>query len=213
VLIPETGATLSAAGALMSELTADQGRLLFTTSAKFDYDAVNALLADMEAQCRKFAQGPGAGALEVKIDFAVEARYPHQIWEIEVPVRFSRITGAAELGQLVQDFHAMHKTIFEISDPHSGVEFVTWRAHVSCRLRERGTGKLVVTSTGPSLTRRSVYFSETGWTDVPVARFELMDPTVELKGPAIVESSFTTVVIDPGTVAQRTPDGGLRVTV
>lgn len=213
VLIPETGATLSAAGALMSELTADHGRLLFTTSGRFDFAAVNALMEEMEAHCQAFADGPGAGALDVSIEFSVEARYPHQIWEIEVPVRGRRIKDQAALEALLADFHAMHKTIFEINDVNSGAEFVTWRAHVRCKLREAGTGRLADDGASGGLTRRNVYFPSTGWSEVPVARFETMAPGVGLEGPAIVESSFTTVVIDPGTRAERTAGGGLRVAV
>ncbi|SNB72327.1 N-methylhydantoinase A [Arboricoccus pini] len=211
VLIPETGATLSAAGALMSELTTEHARLLFTTSAKFDFKGVNALMATMEEQCQAFADGPGAGAIEVAIDFAVEARYPHQIWEIEVPVRGRRLADQAALDDLVADFHAMHKKIFEINDPHSGAEFVTWRAKVRCRLKEPGAGRLTACDSDASIGKRTVYFSSTGWSDVPVARFEAMPPGLKVTGPAIVESSFTTVVIDPGTVAERTSGGGLYV--
>src|SRR5207248_5914385 len=52
VLIPETGAALSAAGALMSELGAEYARLLFVDSARFDFAAVNQLLDELGAQCR-----------------------------------------------------------------------------------------------------------------------------------------------------------------
>ena len=34
-----------------------------------------------------------------------------------------------------------------------------------------------------------------------------------MAGPAIVESSFTTVVVDPGAVATRTAAGSLSITV
>ena len=87
VVIPETGAALSAAGALMSELAAEYSRMAFATSERFDAAAINAVLAGLEEQCRAFIEGPGEGSLEQRIDYTVEARYPHQIWEIEVPLR------------------------------------------------------------------------------------------------------------------------------
>ena len=44
------------------------------------------LVAELEAQCRAFIAGPGEGALESTIEYSVEARYPNQVWEIEVPL-------------------------------------------------------------------------------------------------------------------------------
>ncbi|HEX2528234.1 MAG TPA: hydantoinase/oxoprolinase family protein [Geminicoccus sp.] len=212
VLIPEAGAVLSAAGALMSELSSDYAQMLFATSARFSFDKVNEVLARLAERCAAFAAGPGEGALETVTEFSVEARYPHQIWEIEVPMASGRINNAAELDALKQAFHATHKSIFEISDPNSEVEFVTWRAKVQCRLREGGTGRLpVVKDTGAIMSRRPIYFASTGWVDAPVARFEAMEAGEPVAGPAIIESSFTTVVVDPGAVAVRTPGGGLRV--
>ena len=110
--------------------------------------------------------------------------------------------------------HAAHKTLFEINDPNSEVEFVTWRAHVKCRLRPGATGQLAASGYTPQTvaSRRPVFFSATGWVDAPVARFEAMKSGEPLTGPAIVESSYTTVVIDPGAIAERTQGGGLRIT-
>jgi N-methylhydantoinase A len=153
VLIPEAGAVLSAAGALMSELSADYAQMLFTTSQRFDEAGVNAVLAALESRCRAFADGPGEGALETTIEFSVEARYPHQIWEIEVPLGAGRIEGADALAAIKSIFHDTHKAIFEISDPKSEVEFVTWRAKVRCRLRAGEAGTRPATRTAPSSRR------------------------------------------------------------
>lgn len=213
VLIPEAGAVLSAAGALMSELSSDYAQMLFTVSDRFQFDKVNEVLANLESRCKAFASGPGEGALEVVTEFSVEARYPHQIWEIEVPMTKGRIESQADLDALKQAFHATHKDIFEISDPNSEVELVTWRAKVRCRLREGGSGRLPnPKGTGPMMARRQIYFATTGWVEAPVARFEAMQADEPVAGPAIIESSFTTVVVDPGTTAVRTEGGGLRVT-
>lgn len=212
VLIPETGALLSAAGALMSELSSDHAQMLFCTSDRFPFERVAAVLSDLRQRCAAFASGPGEGALEVSTKLSVEARYPHQIWEIEVPLPDGAVEGKEALTALKNAFHAMHKSIFEICDPASEIEFVTWRAKVSCRLSKTGATRLpsVKSAAGPS--HRPIYFAPDGWIDAPIARFEAMAPNATVTGPAIVESSYTTVVIDPGAVAARTQGGGLQVT-
>jgi N-methylhydantoinase A len=213
VLIPETGAVMSAAGALMSELSSDYAQLNFTTSGRFAQDKVNAVLADLKRRCQEFAAGPGADAIEHKIEFSVEARYPHQIWEIDVPLPTDTFSTDDDMTLLTDAFHEMHQRIFEISDVASDVEFVTWRAKVSCRLKEATFGSLPREGAfSGGHASRQVYFSETGWKEVRVHRFEAMVAGEPAPGPAIIESSFTTVVVDPQSVAERTPGGGLRVT-
>lgn len=214
VVIPAVGAALSAAGALMSELSAEYAQMAFTTSDRFSPEMVNQILADLEARCRVFIAGPGEGSLEQSIEYAVEARYPHQIWEIEVPLRRGRFTTETDVRQLVADFHQAHQSIFEISDPKSEIEAVTWRARVRCRLRDGDAGSLVASASDVDIegTRR-IYFGEQGWVDAAVRRFETVGEDDAVPGPAIIESSFTTVVIDPGAVATRTSSGSVSITV
>lgn len=212
VVIPEVGAALSAAGALMSDLSAEFATMSFTTSERFAADTINQILAALARQCQAFIDGPGAGSLEQTVEYAVEARYPHQIWEIEVPLRVAQFGGQGDLAGLVADFHAAHHELFEISDPNSGIELVTWRARVGCRLRHGATERLVAGAQEIDLdTRRQVYFAGHGWVDAAVRRFEAVSETEPLAGPAIVESSFTTVVVDPGARARRTASGSLVI--
>ena len=68
--------------------------------------AINAVLAELAREAEAFARGPGAGAVEHRTEFVVEARYPQQTWEIEVPLRRPRFDDARQVQQLVEDFHA-----------------------------------------------------------------------------------------------------------
>ncbi len=135
LIIPEPAAVLSAAGALMSDLMADYGATHPTMTRNFDLDGVNNTLAGLVDRCNQFIEGPGTGSLDSQIELAAEARYPHQNWEIEVPLQVERFSHA-DVEQLRQDFHARHHEIFAINDSESAVEVVGWRARVRCRLRE-----------------------------------------------------------------------------
>ncbi|MEO8684358.1 MAG: hydantoinase/oxoprolinase family protein [Devosia sp.] len=214
VLIPETGAVLSAAGALLSDLTFDASKVQFTKSSDFALDKVNAALTELKARCQEFAEGSGAKDLEHVYEYFVEARYPHQIWEVEVPVPSASIDAGSDLKTLTTNFHDMHQRIFEICDRNSEVEFVTWRVRVSATIRREKPASLVGKSLSkPAHTKRNAYFPGAGWVEVPVLSLEGMLPGEKVDGPAIVESSFTTIVVDPDTVGERTAHGGLRVTL
>jgi N-methylhydantoinase A len=213
VIIPAVGATLSAASALMSDLGTEFSATRFTTSDKFDFDPVNRKLADLEQQCRAFIDAVGKGAATQRIDFFAEARYPHQIWEVEVPLDCRRFE-PDDVGRVVELFHRVHEQRFSFRDAASSVEFVTWRARATCQLPR--TDKVAVVSKGrPAFERkrRRAVFSRHGSLETIVQHIEGMTPGAPLAGPAIVESSFTTVVIEPDDVAELTDDGSLVIRV
>lgn len=213
-VIPDVAAALSAAGALMSDLRAEFSTTQFTTSDGFDFDSINGVLQILEGKCREFIEGPGADSKDQAIEFTAEARYPHQIWEIEIPVRDSRFSTEADVAELVETFHATHDDMFAISDPGSPIEIVSWRANVRCGLRDRAAAWSVVESdsaASPPLSRRC-YFSDIGTVDAPVLRLESMARNVVVEGPALIESSFTTLVIEPGATAVRRATGSLIIT-
>jgi N-methylhydantoinase A len=212
LLIPEVGAALSAAGALMSDLTAQFHATLFTRSAAFDYERVNAVLDTLERDARAFIAGPGHGSLEQTVTFWAEARYPEQVWELEVKLPAQRFRNAADVAALVQAFHATHEEVFAIQDATSGIEIVGWSVSVACRLRAETGGSLVaVPVAGTHEGTREAYFPGVGRVPTKVRRFEAIAPGEIIAGPAIIESSFTTVVVNPGATAQRRPSGSLSL--
>lgn len=211
VLVPETGAVLAAAGALVSDLTAHHQAMFHTDSRAFDIDGVNATLEDLNARCEAFAETTGVERSAVEIDWSTEARYPDQAWEIEVPLRSGHFSGPEDVDALVADFHKTHREIFAVEDPKSAVETVGWNATVRCRIGVDRPGRIRVPESFEALARRPVYFAGIGWTDAAVHRFEALTEADAVVGPAIVESDFTSIVIDPGITARRDATGTLVV--
>jgi N-methylhydantoinase A len=212
LVIPDTGPAMSAAGALMSDLSADYQATEFLVTDSFDYDAANRTLASLEASCRTFIAGPGKGSLSHTIDYVVEARYEKQVWEIEVPLAGGRIRNQAELDAFAETFNRKHEDVFTFRDPGSPIECVTWIARVRCKLRQNEIGRIVVEGDGREhMGRRRVYFSKGGWMEAELYRLEAIKPDLKHEGPAIVESPFTTVVIDPACSFRLTQGGSLVI--
>ncbi len=212
LVIPEVGAALSTAGAMMSDLVAEHRAMMPQASQTFDAAAVNALLARLEERCHAFAVGPGRDAVRAQVDFQVEARYPDQAWEIDVPLRRSRFEAPGDLDALVSDFHAEHERLFAVADTDSAVEMVSWRASVACTLTDAPAGRLT-----PRLRSRSgapkrwITLPGGARHEVPVLDFDAIAPGHACQGAAIVESAFTTIVIDDGAVFRRSPAGSLVI--
>ena len=214
VVIPEVGAALSAAGALMSDLQADHRALYYAATDRFDFDGVNGVLDSLAARCNEFIEGPGLGGTEHTVDLYAEGRYRHQIWEIDLPLTLDRFRSDADLSRVREDFDRLHEEVFAFRDPGSEVEFVGWRATARSRLRSHGIGRLeservFEARVSPS---RKAYFGGHGSVETEVELFEAMEPGTAVEGPAIIESPFTTVVVDPGATAARTEGGTMVIT-
>jgi len=211
LLIPETGAALSAAGALLSDLTAEFAEACFATTRSFDDGKVNAAIQALVGRCQEFAAGPGAGAEQASIAVTAEARYQNQVWEIDVPVPMQGFRDSASVESFRRAFDAQHSTLFTVEDPRSPVEIVMLRANVSCRLASRAGFKLGETTAPLQRGEREVAFPGGGRIRTPVRRIDALPENEVFTGPAILESPFTTVVIDPSARYSRSSTGSLVV--
>ncbi|GIL38001.1 hydantoinase/oxoprolinase family protein [Roseiterribacter gracilis] len=211
VLFPETGAALSASGALISDLTAEFRRPCFTATDRFDFDEVMTSFAALAAEAHAYEEAQKGATLGATITFAVEARYPNQVWDLEVPLEHARFNGPADVETLRQAFHAAHRQVFAIDDPNSAVELVALVARVRCALRDRDLPRLGNAGGRDKLAARKAWFQSRGWCETPVLRIEDLVPGQNRAGPAIVETPFTTIVIDPGARFRATQSGGLAV--
>jgi len=63
----------------------------------------------------------------------------------------------------------------------------------------------------PTSTSRSTYFPQTGRVDASVHRLEALQPGERMDGPALIESSTTTIVIDPDASCEATATGSVVI--
>ena len=175
---------------------------------------MNGTLAALEEECERFIGGPGAGAREATIELWAEARYPQQVWQLDVPLRVRRFAGAADIAALRDDFHAVHREIFAVDETESEIDVVGWHARAGCRLRDGAPVTVAVAGASGQMSgaERETYFPHTGRRSTPVLCFDAMSADTAGDGPALVELSFTTVVVPPGAAFRRTPAGSLAVT-
>lgn len=207
LVIPPAGSVLSAAGALLSDLSAEERTTWFTTISRFDIEVANHVLTELESRARAFLDGPGASAVAREIEFRVEARYRNQVWEIDVPLATPRFSGVEDVARLEQKFHEEHARLFAVSDVASDIEIICWVATARCRLRERmEETSIQAASTRICRSSRRAYFPGFGRMDVPVLSLHAVATGNLQEGPAIVESPFTTIVIDPRSAFRVTED-------
>jgi N-methylhydantoinase A len=211
VVLPDVAAALSATGALISDLQTTFATTNVMSTATFDRDHAAAILNRLRDDARRFLDDARAPH-DSDIRFAVEARYPHQVWEIEVPLRHGRLDTQEQLDALRADFHQLHEELFAVRDSAAAVELVTWRAHVRCSLRQTALEHAVPEPSDRAVApSRRAYFPALGLTDVPVRAHDSLVVGKRLSGPLIVESPVTTVVLDEQAAVELTPSGSLLI--
>jgi len=215
VVLPEMAAGLSAAGGLLADLTAEARETFPASTVNFDFDGVNRALESLDRRARDFLAGPAAGSRSSEAEFFAEARYPDQVWELEIPVH-GRFAGAADVERMRADFHAAHRDSFAVADERSAVEVVTWgvraRGRISAVEHVNGSGPIRRDRPAlrPAAQRRA--FFENSWVETGVyARDEIPDGG-RVEGPAIVQSPSTTIVVPAGSSVTRGSLGSLLMT-
>jgi N-methylhydantoinase A len=192
LIIPEAGAALSATGALLSDLKREVRAMQFQSTHAFDTAGAARVFAQMIRECESFAAQ--VGAADSTLNFSAEARYPDQVWELELPLRDVEF-GPTAARSIEEDFHRLHQRLFEVSDPSSPVEIIGWAASVSCHAGPKNVPNLQLPRPRAPGTRRLVLLDGSA-VQARVYDYSGLQPGVRFQGPALVEMPLTTVVID-----------------
>jgi N-methylhydantoinase A len=208
VLFPELAAALSASGGIMSDLVFSDARIRYVRSDAAPPGAVAEVLDELAARAARFLAESGGSARTV-IDYWVEARYPQQTWEIDVPIVWPAVDRIVDTARLAADFHAAHKALYAVSDPASPVEFIAWRVRAGTSLGETVAARIRAPKRGGGPKRRRVWIDS--WTEVDVHHLPSIPSDAFIKGPAIIESPLTTIFLPPDSRARRLASGTLEV--
>ena len=199
LIIPEAGAALSATGAMLSDLKREVRAMQFQSTREFDRASAIRAFAEMVRECQDFATQIGAPSST--ISFSAEARYPDQVWELELPLR--DIAFGADAAQVIEtDFHRLHTRLFEVSDPASCVEIIGWAASVSCPSGPKTVPHLQLPEARSPGRRRLTLLDGTS-VEAAVYDYSGLKEGARFSGPALVEMPLTTVLIDHATTYFR----------
>jgi len=213
VVVPEIAAGMSAAGALLSDLMTEFRETFPVSTTRFDVAGVNDVLSRLQSRSEEFLRGAASGSAATSVEFFVEARYPDQVWEIEMPLTRTRFATDSDIHALRNDFHRLHREFFAVSDEDSEVEVIGFgaraRGHLTTTQGNNGTS-----ATGGSQLRspvpRRAYFGR-DWIDCPVYELSSLQLDARINGPAIVESPSTTIVLPEGSQVFRGGSGSLLI--
>jgi N-methylhydantoinase A len=214
VVFPDTGAALSAVGAVVSELRAEAALTEFMRTTHFDCERANRILATLRRDAQSAAATGDTPAKPATVDYSIEGRYRSQVWEIEVRLPGESFAGDRDVQELVRSFHARHLELFGFIDDGDDIEIIAWRAVCRRQVVDLGAALRVKTSprTAP-VRKRSMAFRQLGRVNAPSYDLENLHPGERVAGPAVVESGFTTIVVHSGARGERSANGAFFVDV
>ena len=144
--------------------------------------------------------------------FAADMRYGEQIFEIDVTLDDLDWSAPDMLAQIAERFHQRHEQLYTYALRDQEAVLVNARVAAVGQLPELPQEPLASTgaASGPKGSRQ-VYMS--GWHETPIYAWDDLAPGQEINGPAIVESTTTTLVLRSTDSATVTPHLWLDVAV
>ena len=174
----------------------------------FDHDLVNAGLEDLDRQIDEFFAHMDVPADARLQDYVVEARYPYQVWELDVPLPCRRFEGQADVDTLVAAFHATHERVFAVKELGQSVECLYWKGRARVHLPKPTLAAAAGDrQASPSVEPRPMWWGADEPQQTPVHLGSAVQAGQRIAGPAVVELPTTTVVVYPGWTATVTERG------
>ncbi len=170
----------------------------------FDVRRINGALAALERKANGQMDRDGIAEQRRRFRFSLDMRHRGQINEVEVMLPGKRLQGgfAANLGR---HFYARYEQLFGRGSSYAGarLEIVTLRLRATAGTRHPKLKVARVRSAAPDpraiLGKRRIYWAELKQTvPSPIYDGALLAPGDRMRGPAVIETTDTTVVVHPG---------------
>jgi len=211
VIVPRVAAVLSAWGMLATDLRFEITRSHIGDTRALDGSAVKALFDEMEAQ--------GLARLRTSFDGtartirAADMRYGEQVFEIAVPLDDVDWRAADPLPQIVERFHRRHEALYTYSMPEQESVLVNARVTVAGILAELPQEPdLPAAPPAAAIGFRQIFVGGT-CAAAPVYDFDALTLGQLVTGPAIIESTMTTVLLRADDTAKTTAKGWLDIDI
>ena len=213
VYIPAAAPVLSAYGMLSTDLQYDFSRSYPASLHSIDLESVRSIMSELESQEREKLMAQGVPDEDIEVVRSADMRYLDQLYEVNVPLPDLAQEDEVLLSELAANFHRRYQELYSYHQSEQEIRLVTLRVSVIGRLpkialpEQQAAGSLTQARKG---TRR-VYLG--GWQKVPVYDSDRIPRGAEITGPAILESDFTTVLMEKGDNVSVDRFGGIELTV
>ncbi|MEM9255344.1 MAG: hydantoinase/oxoprolinase family protein [Pseudomonadota bacterium] len=205
VLVPRTSPGFSASGALTARPCIDEERAYLASAEQASPERLQALWQELDDRAERFLKQAGFDRTAMHCRYQVNLRYPGQNWALTVDAhetagpRDLSFVDDALLHTLIARFHALHFEEYGHARDSEAPEITGIRLQASTDI------PLPPLASGFHAERRpAVPYQErranlgNGFAATPIYLGTDLTPGHEVPGPAIIEETFTTIVVYPG---------------
>ena len=215
IIAPRETSVLCAYGALNADLRWSSVANVPTTTQALDLNLVQPALNDLIGRGDAFLENSNVPQADRQFELTVAARYPQQVTDLDIPC--PHVSLRLDDGEkIANDFHQTYHARYSVSEPESDVELVMWRLS-AIGLRQVANRKRVSASPmNKVLTRPSQPFYDPTsgeQIDAELVELESLEAGAQLKGPALIVSSDTAIVLPLGSEAHVGSQGHLVIKV
>ncbi|HML12182.1 MAG TPA: hydantoinase/oxoprolinase family protein [Xanthobacteraceae bacterium] len=207
ILCPPIPGAFSALGLVGSDLKRDYVRTIYVTTADADPAVLDAAFAALEEEGAAMLARANVPATRRHFQRSVDARYARQSYELPVLVA----TGAldvARLKQIAEAFHDLHRRTYGHDNRSEPVQLVNVRVTAVGSIPPLSIRDTLAPPSGNAIkTRRPLWFRATGEIDAFVFDRARMPAGLVAKGPAVIESLESTILVPPGWQARMDENG------
>jgi N-methylhydantoinase A len=202
ILVPAFAGVLSAFGLLVADIARDYVQTAVAPLDELAAADIGRRFAALAARAIEELSDHGTPSETIVLELSCDARYQGQAYELPVPVAEPGTAGSS----IASAFHDIHRRRYAFAFEAERVEIVNYRvkAMVPNRFSGVSTNRKAASAAAPEESeiliggeRRRARF----W------RSENLDPTVPLRGPAIIEDVSSTCLVPEGWTASL-QDGG-----
>jgi N-methylhydantoinase A len=213
VILPILPAHFSAVGMLMTDIRHDYVQTHARSMAEADFAALKQICDGFVKEGKALLAGEGIEPPQQNIQLSLDIRYVGQEFYLNVPAAYDEIVTADRDG-IRRHFDALHQRHYGQHAESRPVEIVNIRANaIGARAKMEFRPPAVGTQEKPP-RRRDVYLSDARQpTPCLIYDRESLAPGRTIKGPAIIEESASTVLLQEGDSATVAPTGEILISI
>jgi N-methylhydantoinase A len=214
VWVPRTSPAFSALGALAADPGLDEERSYLAPASRLDPGRLRELWQGLQERAVHFLGSAGFRPHEIRARYQLNLRYPGQNWSL--PVEVADVQGPGNLDfvgvglaeRITQQFHQRHQAEYGhtrlAEEPEiTGVRLLS---RATTPKPDFGSGLAAPARPAQPRSRRRANLGS-GFTETDIHHGSDLAPGAVVRSPAIIEETFTTIVVYPGWQA-RMDDAG-----
>jgi len=218
VILPVLPAHFSAVGMLMTDIRHDYVQTHARSLAEADFAAIRAICDAFIDEGKKLLASEGVAPEHQEVRLSMDIRYVGQEFYLNTPVTYHEVLNA-ERDAIRKHFDALHLRHYGQNAEHRPVEVVNIRANA---IGERAKMEFKPGATGGHTSGgaiakpvyRDVYLSDAKKpTRCAIYQRDALAPGAKVQGPAIIEESATTALLQEGDEATICPTGEIIITI